>query len=147
MVNSDRWIEVDNQFSLKKPCADCPFRNDGAAIELMPGRKEEILAGLLTGASQSFACHKTVHRDDGRNFDDEGNYAPVSVSQCPGAAAVARKLGRDTVMAQIAIRLGVIASDHFDKALSLTIDLGDLDFGDTTDPALSGTRVHDPGYE
>ena len=55
------------------------------------------------------------------DFDDEGNYHPTDVCQCPGAAAVARKYGRDTVMVQVATRMGVIPEDHFDSALELTI--------------------------
>jgi len=118
--------KMKNQFALRKPCANCPFRRDAAAIELQPGRKEEIIEGLLSGEKQTFHCHKTVYRDDGRNHDDEGNYRPVDVCQCPGAAAVARKFGRDTVMVQVATRLGVIDLDHYDAAIPSTIGPNDL---------------------
>ncbi len=116
---------MEKQFALKKPCANCPFRNDKDAIELAPGRKEQIIEDLLSGTQSTFHCHKTVYREDGRNFEDE-QYKPVDVCQCPGAAAVARKFGRDTAMVQIASRLGVIAPDHYDEALPLTIDPSEL---------------------
>lgn len=115
-----------NQFNLTLPCGNCPFLNNGKAISLEDGRKEEIITGLLKGLQGSFHCHKTVHRPDGRNFNDDGDYEPVDVSHCPGAAAVSRKFGRDTTMVQIATRLGFIKEDHYDKALSLTIEPEDL---------------------
>lgn len=118
---------MEKQFALKKPCADCPFRKDKQAIDLAPGRKEEIIEALLSGDTSTFHCHKTVHRSDGRNYNEEGSYQPVDVSHCPGAAAVARKCGRDTVMVQVASRLGAIAEDHFDEALELTLDPDEMD--------------------
>lgn len=117
---------MEKQFALTKPCANCPFRKDVATIDLMPGRKEEIVEGLLSGEHSTFHCHKTVYRTDGRNHDNEGNYHPVDVCQCPGAAAVARKFGRDTVMVQVATRLGALEPDHYDDALAETIDPEDL---------------------
>ncbi len=118
---------MKNQFSLKKPCANCPFRNDKHAIELDPGRKEGIIADLLTGQSSSFPCHKSVFRADGRNHDDEGNYNPTDVTVCPGAAAVARKFGRDPQIVQIGYRLGFIKENHYDEALSETLEPSDFD--------------------
>lgn len=115
-------VVVDKQFSLRKPCSNCPFRNDDHAIELEAGRREEIIEHLLSGAHSTFHCHRTVYRSDGRNHDEEGNYQPVDICQCSGAAAVARKFGRDTVMVQVATRLGTIPPDHYDVALPLTIE-------------------------
>lgn len=117
---------MDKQFSLVRPCADCPFRNDGSAISLNPGRKEEIVEGLLSGEHTAFHCHKSVYRSDGRNFDENEDYHPTDVCQCPGAVAVARKFGRDPVIVQVATRLGVIPSDHYDEAKDLTLDPADL---------------------
>lgn len=118
----------DKSFALTKPCANCPFRNDGQAIDLMPGRREQIIQDLLSGEAGTFHCHKTVYRSDNRNHDDEGNYRPVDVCHCPGAAAVTWKVGgRDMTMVQIAKRLRMIGVDHYDEALALTIEPGDLD--------------------
>lgn len=122
---------MDKQFSLRKPCSDCPFRCDAQAIELQPGRREEIIESLLSGETQTFPCHKTVYRSDGRNHDDEGKYTPVDICHCPGAVAVARKFGRDTVMMQLATRMGVIPEDHYDDAMGKTLEPGDLDIDRT----------------
>jgi len=118
---------VKHQFDLRKPCANCPFRNDSKAIDLQPGRREQIIEDLLSGKQTTFHCHKTVYREDGRNHDEDGNYVPADVCQCPGAMAVARKFGRDTVMVQVATRLGAIPHDHYDDALPLTLEPEDLD--------------------
>ncbi len=117
---------MKNQFAVRKPCANCPFRKDDKAISLQPGRREQIIEDLLSGKDSTFHCHKTVYRNDGRNHDEEGNYQPVDVSHCPGAAAVARKFGRDTVMVQVASRLGAIGHDHYDEALEQTLEPEDL---------------------
>jgi len=118
---------MKNQFNLIKPCPNCPFRNDDQAIDLQPGRREQIIEDLLSGKESTFHCHKTVYRDDGRNHDEDGNYHPVDVCHCAGAAAVTRKFGRDTTLVQIATRLGAIEPDHYDPAASLTLEPEDLD--------------------
>ncbi len=116
---------IKKQFSLKKPCADCPFRNDHQAINLRPGRREQIIKGLLSGDT-AFHCHKTVYRSDDRNFDDNGNYVPNDICQCPGAIAVLKKLNREVPISEVAVALGVIEPDHYNQALSLTIEPSDL---------------------
>jgi hypothetical protein len=40
-------------------CANCPFRTDGNAIELRPGRLDGIKQAVAL--SQPFPCHKTTH--------------------------------------------------------------------------------------
>ncbi|KRW83706.1 hypothetical protein [Marinobacter sp. P4B1] len=118
----------EKQFALRRPCANCPFRNDDQAIELMPGRREQIIQDLLTGAAGTFHCHRTVYRSDSRNHDEEGNYRPVDVCHCPGAAAMTQKVGgRDMTLVQIAKRLRMIGLDHYDDALPLTIEPDELD--------------------
>ncbi|MFK5949514.1 MAG: hypothetical protein QM500_12180 [Methylococcales bacterium] len=119
-------MDISRQFALKKPCANCPFRNDVQAISLSDGRREQIIEDLLSGKDSAFHCHKTVHRSDGRNFDDNDEYVPKDICQCPGAAAVAQKFGRDVTVVQIAIRLGVISADYYDESLPLTLNAEDL---------------------
>lgn len=118
--------KIEKGFALKKPCSECPFRKDGKGVRLQDGRKEDILEGLLSGRDSSFPCHKTVYRKGADNFDEEGEYRPRDVSVCPGAMAVARKLGRDPQMIQIAERLGWIELDHLDQAMKETLDPSDL---------------------
>jgi hypothetical protein len=110
------------QFSLRRPCRECPFRIDGDAVSLSPGRKEEIIEKLLSGEHATFHCHKTVYRSDCRNHDDDGNFIPVDIAHCAGAAAICRKFGRDTTVVQIASRLGIISYDHYDQSLDATLD-------------------------
>jgi len=117
---------MKNQFAVKKPCANCPFRNDDQAIPLQPGRREGIIEGLLSGEHETFPCHATVYRKDRRNHDEDDNYRPVDVSVCPGAAAVSRKFGRDLTIVQLATRLGMIPYDHYDGALAETLEPEDL---------------------
>lgn len=127
MHNNKKGQErTEKFFALKVPCSECPFRSDDKAIGLRDGRREEIIEGLLSQESQTFSCHKTIHRPDGRNYDSDGRYAPVDISYCPGAIAVVKKFGRDVVAVQLGVRLGVIQEDHYDKALELTIDPCDL---------------------
>tara|TARA_Y100001956_G_scaffold28119_1_gene27775 strand:+ start:2239 stop:2661 length:423 start_codon:yes stop_codon:yes gene_type:complete len=113
-------VNKDVTFARKRPCSNCPFRNDEKAIELSDGRLEDIITSLLTGREVSFNCHKTVYGD----LDDiiDGNTPPVAPSVCPGAAAVARKFGRDMVIIQVGTRMGVIESNFLDDALSRTIE-------------------------
>lgn len=118
---------MEKQFSLKKPCANCPFRNDEQAIDLNVGRREQIIEDLLSGLATTFHCHKTVYRDDDRNFDENGDYQPNDICHCPGAIAVSKKYGRETTVVQVATRLGIIEFDHYDSALPLTLDVDDLD--------------------
>lgn len=91
----------------KRPCSNCPFRCDGAAIELQPGRLEGIVKDLLADDMQTFVCHKTLgsHR-----------------ATCAGAVAVMAKLGRIPVIARLALRVGVIDREDIDASASLVID-------------------------
>jgi len=117
---------MKDQFALKKPCSNCPFRKDGNAIMLVSGRKEEIIEALLNGTAATFPCHKTVYRKDGRNHDDNGQYKPVDISHCPGAMAVCRKFGRDPQVVQVATRLGFIEEDHYTEAEAGTLSAESL---------------------
>lgn len=47
----------------KRPCANCPFRCDGAGVELSPGRLEGIVSDLLADDQQTFVCHKTLDKE------------------------------------------------------------------------------------
>lgn len=113
---------IKRAFSLRRVCQNCPFRKDAQAIDLAEGRKEQIIEDLLSGKSTTFHCHKTVYREGADNFDEEGNYRPNDVMMCPGAMAVARKLGRDPQMIQVAERMGWIEPDHYAEAMSETLD-------------------------
>jgi hypothetical protein len=93
-------------FDLKKPCSNCPFRNDIPAY-LTQGRVAEIDSVMDRGW---FACHKTtVDSDD----DDSGDRVTTDESQhCAGALILMEKSGRKSQVMQIAERLDVYSPDE-----------------------------------
>jgi hypothetical protein len=80
-------IDLSKPFALKRPCHNCPFLKLGA-IELHPGRLDEIIADITGDDMASFHCHKTL--------DNE------TKSYCAGAMIYLYKAGHPNV----AMRLG-----------------------------------------
>lgn len=114
-------------FSLKVPCGNCPFRNDGDAIALRPGRREEIIKSLLLSQHASFPCHKTVYAGK-TQYDDDGKVIiPASAKVCAGAVSVVKKFGFDIPIIQVAERLGAIGENHYEEAHKLTLNKDQLD--------------------
>ncbi len=106
-------------FSLKSPCANCPFLKDkNASVYLRKGRREEIMSEVLSGENVVFHCHKTVY---------ENTKGPRRV--CAGAASLAKKMGGNMAMVQIAERMGVINADHYDGAHQLVMDAIEIGTG------------------
>lgn len=66
---------------MKKPCGNCPFRNDIMPY-LTPERAEEISDALLT--DKSFTCHKYSH-ELGHPRDQEERH-------CAGAMIILEKM-------------------------------------------------------
>ena len=97
---------------LKRPCSNCPFRSDGEAIELRPGRLDAIVSDLLADDTSTFACHKTL---DGER------------KTCAGAVAVMSKLGRLPVIARIAIAFGELSASDIAACAEMVIDSESLD--------------------
>lgn len=97
----------------KRPCANCPFRCDGAGIELNPGRLEGIVSGLLADDQQTFVCHKTL--DTSQRMT------------CAGAIGVMSKLGRLPVIARLGLVYGVITTADIDASAAMVIDPTTLD--------------------
>ena len=91
----------------KRPCANCPFRNDGRGIDLAPGRLQSIVEGLLSDDQQTFVCHKTLHTER---------------MTCAGAVAVLAKLGRLPLIARLGLRVGVIDEKDIEASKRLTLD-------------------------
>jgi hypothetical protein len=76
-------------FNLKRPCKNCPFRND-VGFFMTPERRAQIAEALTTG-HQTFACHNTVDYD---KWDEAGEYrATGGESHCAGALIVLAKEG------------------------------------------------------
>lgn len=93
----------------KRPCANCPFRCDGAGIPLQPGQLEGIVSDLLADDQQTFVCHETL--DTGR-------------MTCAGAVAVAimAKLGQLPVIARLGLACGVITKAYIAASAAMVID-------------------------
>lgn len=90
----------------KRPCSNCPFRNDGAEIELQPGRLKSIFAGLLADDHGTFLCHKTL------------DTAPMT---CAGAVAILAKAGRLPVIARLGLAVGIISESDIAASESMVI--------------------------
>lgn len=71
-------------FKLKKPCANCPFRNDlPPELKGWLGRERaENIARSVLQEDKTFQCHKTF-----------GN--PHGGSMCAGALAMLKKAGKE----------------------------------------------------
>jgi len=115
-INSDASgvARVQAQFSLKKPCAECPFAKD-EAIQLRSGRRESIMQDLASQRAGTFHCHKTLDADK------------QDRKHCAGAMSLSMKLGFQPQTLKIAHRLGFIAADHYTEAGDLTMAPESLD--------------------
>lgn len=91
----------------KRPCANCPFRCDSAGIDLMPGRLEGIVSGLLADDHQTFVCHKTLDKER---------------QTCAGAVALMSKFGRLPLIARLGLACGVISKADIDASAAIVID-------------------------
>lgn len=94
------WIQL-------APCADCPFRRQGA-IDLRPGRLQEIIGDLLRG--EGFLCHAHF-------------YARKRQRQpCAGAVIYLEKAGRPNTIMQVMERVGDYPREAFMASADLVID-------------------------
>lgn len=101
----------------KRPCSNCPFRHDGAGIQLRPGRLEGIVSDLLADDHQTFVCHKTLDTER---------------MTCAGAIGVMSKLGRLPLIARFGLAVGVITVNDIEASAAMVIDpvqLGELQRG------------------
>lgn len=102
-------------FTMKRPCVDCPFLREGG-IRLSQKRVREIAGAMLAVQGATFQCHATV------DYDDTEDGAPVQRrtprdQHCAGALIFAERQGRGNQMMRIAERLGMydaaaLMSDH-----------------------------------
>lgn len=91
----------------KRPCANCPFRCDGAGVELNPGRLEGIVSDLMADDQQTFVCHKTLDKER---------------MTCAGAVGLMYKLGRLPVIARLGLAYGVITKDDIAASAAMVIE-------------------------
>lgn len=104
--------------NVTRPCDNCPFRKVGA-IELRPGRLEELILNLTASDDKAFLCHKTLDLP-----------ASKRDSQCAGAMIYLLKAGNPSVTMRIASAVELL---HYDKLLA---------YADTIiEPASMGVRL------
>ncbi len=97
---------------LKRPCANCPFRNDGKGILLRPQRLASIVDGLLKDDMSTFNCHKTLDTEP---------------QTCAGAIAALDKLGRLPFIGRLAVDAGVIEQSDLEASKAMVIDPNTLE--------------------
>lgn len=95
----------------KRPCANCPFRSDGAGIELRDGRLNHIVADLLADDHHTFVCHKTLDKER---------------MTCAGAVGFLSKLDRLPVIARLGLACGIISQADITASAALVIEPGNL---------------------
>lgn len=112
-----------NPYSLKKPCANCPFlRDKDKAIRLHPERVPGIINDLISGKSSSFSCHKTCG-GEWQEGEEEDVYIPGGKElQCAGSLIVLQKLGVQTDLMQFAERVGMYEPELFKPYWDMVID-------------------------
>lgn len=87
-------------FSMKRPCAKCPFRK-GGVLRLTEERIIEIGSMFNGGADNAtFACHETLDYDG----DEDGPRHTPKTRHCAGAFIFAEKHEAPTQMMRIAER-------------------------------------------
>lgn len=98
------------KFDLRRPCAECPFRNDRPGY-LTEERAEEIADAVTSSRGSTFTCHKTTIPDpasDGEMMDGP------NAQHCAGALILAEKGGTVGQMVRIAERLGLYDASKLD---------------------------------
>jgi len=101
-----------SEYSLKKPCSNCPFRTDVTPY-LRVGRVQEMEAELI-GQQRSFTCHKTTVAGED---DEDGSSNMVdgpNAQHCAGAMILLEKSNAPNQMMRIAERLGLYKPSELD---------------------------------
>lgn len=102
------------KYTLKRPCAKCPFRND-----IPPYISAERYVEIVNAGS--FICHETV------DYSDEGDGQKTDQSQsCAGRMIMLEKMERPDQMMRISERLGLYDATKLDMKAPVYDDLIDL---------------------
>lgn len=114
MLLSDIWV-VDMKFDLKKPCKDCPFRNDKPQNKGWLGeeRAKEIYQTLMNDGL--FPCHKT---HDYSRSNDDGKFEHQDSHQfCAGALIMLENENTtfNSFPLRMAVSLEMLDRDRLDK--------------------------------
>lgn len=105
------------KFNLKKPCKDCPFRNDKPHQRgwLGEARATEIYEDLIDG--RLFPCHKT-HDYSQDSHDEQGNFVHQDNHQFCAGALIMLENKQATAQSQalrMAVALGIYEPSQLDK--------------------------------
>jgi hypothetical protein len=92
-------------YSMTKPCDNCPFRSDGNGVRLRRSRVREIETSLIRG---EFPCHKTTGATRGEDRPES------EWVHCAGALILLEKLGRPSQMMRIVGRLRMYDARQLD---------------------------------
>jgi len=100
-------------FKLRRPCADCPWRNDKPHPFFGKDARGHARAAEIADSLQGmhvFPCHKTArfHEQTGEQYQVDGTQA------CAGALATQLNDDNLGALAQIATRLGMFDTDILD---------------------------------
>lgn len=98
------------KFDLKKPCDNCPFRND-KFFYLSLARKVQIAKSLERG--ENFSCHKTINYDEW-DYEPDRQTCGEDEQFCAGALIICLKGDYLPQLPRIAERLGVLKVDELD---------------------------------
>lgn len=99
-------------FRLKAPCGNCPFLRKGA-IDLRPGRLEEIAEGLIRDDYSTFTCHKTLPSQIGKHGAE---------AHCAGALIYLHKAKRPNVWMRLAAIGGADPMKRLLRSFDLVIE-------------------------
>lgn len=97
------------KFTLRRPCANCPFRTDCRQGWLGRKRATEI-ATSITAHQKTFSCHKTNDFSSGEVEETENS------QHCAGALVLLEKRNQPNQMMRIAERLGFYDRHKLDMA-------------------------------
>ncbi|MEX3984295.1 hypothetical protein AB4Y45_35650 [Paraburkholderia sp. EG287A] len=118
-MSNESAYDPENFFKLKKPCENCPFRADAAAIPLEPGRLQHIIERLVYQDGGTFHCHKTAYHPKLKGTWESGRYvASGNESMCAGAMIYLEKISRPTV----AMRIGVLTGLYDPEVMRAQMD-------------------------
>lgn len=98
------------KFNLRRPCSDCPFRNDSPGY-LHPERARELSEGPMQNDQQWLACHKTTVEGE------DGERAIVDDSQvCAGQMVFLIKNRMQNFPMRLAAAMGVLSFSDLDMS-------------------------------
>lgn len=96
-------IVKTNIYRCLEHCPNCPFLDNGKAVNLAEGGVDEIKKMLLASDNNSFNCHKTVYNLD-NNMHGTEEQTP---KMCYGAYLYLKKNGQSNIQMRLAEHFGI----------------------------------------